>query len=529
MQFELNLKATKKKKKPKKKKEAAAPEPEPEPAAAAAAPEPAAAAAVTAAVEAVDESDGLSLQDLSKLVVEELTPLTADVISRQATINIGTIGHVAHGKSTVVKAISGVATQRFLGELTRNITIKLGYANAKIYKCSNPKCPRPDCYAAHGSATTDTPLCQVAGCDSTMNLLRHVSFVDCPGHDILMATMLNGAAVMDAALLLIAGNETCPQPQTAEHLAAVEIMKLKNIIILQNKIDLIKEQVASEQYEAIQNFIKGTVADGSPIVPISAQLKYNIDCVCEYLVKRVPIPTRQFTGPPTMIVIRSFDVNKPGTEVEELQGGVAGGSILRGVLRLGETIEIRPGIITKKPDGGFSCRPIVSKVINLRAENNALNYAVPGGLIGVGTAVDPTLCRADRLVGQVLGTPGNLPDVFGEIEVQYLLLRRLLGVKAGDDSADEGGKKKSSKVQKIAKDEVLMVNIGSTSCGANVRKRAKKEVVEGEGEVSTAKLKLLSPVCTRVGEKIALSRRVDKHWRLIGWGQVLDGTVIPLE
>lgn len=82
-------------------------------------------------------------------------------------------------------------------------------------------------------------------------LRRHVSFVDCPGHDILMATMLNGAAVMDAALLLIAGNETCPQPQTAEHLAAVEIMKLQNIIILQNKIDLVKEQAALQQVRKI--------------------------------------------------------------------------------------------------------------------------------------------------------------------------------------------------------------------------------------------------------------------------------------
>ena len=80
--------------------------------------------------------------------------------------------------------------------------------------------------------------------------------MDCPGHDILMATMLNGAAVMDAALLLIAGNETCPQPQTSEHLAAIEIMKLKHIIILQNKIDLIKESQALEQYESILRFIK---------------------------------------------------------------------------------------------------------------------------------------------------------------------------------------------------------------------------------------------------------------------------------
>jgi translation initiation factor 2 subunit 3 len=75
-----------------------------------------------------------------------LHPLSPEVISRQATINIGTIGHVAHGKSTVVKAISGVQTVRFKNELERNITIKLGYANAKIYKCEDERCPRPMAY-----------------------------------------------------------------------------------------------------------------------------------------------------------------------------------------------------------------------------------------------------------------------------------------------------------------------------------------------------------------------------------------------
>jgi translation initiation factor 2 subunit 3 len=90
-----------------------------------------------------------------------------------------------------------------------------------------------------------------------MALIRHVSFVDCPGHDILMATMLNGAAVMDAALLLVAGNESCPQPQTSEHLAAVEIMKLEHIIILQNKVDLIKEAQALEHQKSISAFVKG--------------------------------------------------------------------------------------------------------------------------------------------------------------------------------------------------------------------------------------------------------------------------------
>ncbi len=230
----------------------------------------------------------LAKQDLATLDVSKLTPLSPEVISRQATINIGTIGHVAHGKSTVVKALSGVHTVRFKNELERNITIKLGYANAKIFRSFDKKCQRPTCYTSFGSSKEDT---------FTMNgfkyeLVRHVSFVDCPGHDILMATMLNGAAVMDAALLLIAGNESCPQPQTSEHLAAIEIMKLKHILILQNKIDLIKDTQAKEQHEQILRFIEGTVAEGAPIIPISAQLKYNIEVVCEYIEKKIPIPLR---------------------------------------------------------------------------------------------------------------------------------------------------------------------------------------------------------------------------------------------
>ena len=209
-------------------------------------------------------------------------PSLSEVISRQATINIGTIGHVAHGKSTVVKAISGVKTVRFKNELERNITIKLGYANAKIYECVNPECPKPGSFTSRGSSHADTFQDE----RGTWELRRHVSFVDCPGHDILMATMLNGAAVMDAALLLVAGNETCPQPQTSEHLAAVEIMQLKHIIILQNKIDLVKEEAAISQHEAIKKFVSGTVADKAPIIPISAVLKYNIDVICEYIVQK---------------------------------------------------------------------------------------------------------------------------------------------------------------------------------------------------------------------------------------------------
>lgn len=473
----------------------------------------------------------LMAQDASALNAEKLSALSPEVISRQATINIGTIGHVAHGKSTVVKAISGVQTVRFKSELERNITIKLGYANAKIYKgdaiASESKSndggeeveeevtnrQLGGFYTSRGSSHPDVFVDEKTGI--TYRLRRHVSFVDCPGHDILMATMLNGAAVMDAAMLLVAGNETCPQPQTSEHLAAVEIMRLENILILQNKVDLVKPDAALAQHEQIRKFVAGTVADSAPIIPISAVLKYNIDVVCEYIVHKIPVPTRDFLSVPRLIVIRSFDVNKPGQDVSDLQGGVAGGSILQGVLKVGDEIEVRPGIVSKSENADGSptmrCSPIFSRISSLYAESNDLEYAVPGGLIGVGTRIDPTLTRADRLVGQVLGLKGHLPDVFSEIEISYYLLRRLLGVKTSD-----GGKQ--AKVQKLSKNEILMVNIGSTATGGKVL------AVKGD----LAKIGLTQPVCTTEGEKIALSRRVDKHWRLIGWGQIRKGNKIEI-
>lgn len=307
---------------------------------------------------------------------------------------------------------------------------------------------------------------------------------------------------MDAALLLIAGNESCPQPQTSEHLAAIEIMKLENIIILQNKVDLMREEVTQQHYESILKFIRGTVAEKSPVIPISAQLKVNVDAVLDAIVNTIPVPVRDLSMEPRMIIIRSFDVNKPGAEIDDLKGGVAGGSILHGVLKLGDEIEIRPGIVSRDNSGALKCAPLFSRVISLNSEGNDLKYAVPGGLIGVGTQIDPTLCRADRLVGFVLGLKGKLPDIYSEIEINFYLLRRLLGVKTADG--------KQAKVAKLAKNEVIMVNIGSTSTGAKVA------AIKNDA----AKLVLTSPVCTDIGEKVALSRRIDKHWRLIGWATI---------
>lgn len=443
---------------------------------------------------------------MSDLDVTKLNPLSQEIIVNQSTINIGTIGHVAHGKSTVVRAISGVTTIKWKKELERNITIRLGYANAKIYQC--PNCPAPECFISKPSAVIKNPTCPK--CGSPIELVRHISFVDCPGHDVLMATMLNGTAVMDSALLLIAANETCPQPQTSEHLAAVQIMNLRNLIILQNKIDLVRQEEAQDHYAAILKYISTTVAKGAPIIPISAQLGYNINYVVEYIVKNIPVPPRDYSASPRMIVIRSFDINKPGKDVRTLEGGVAGGSILQGCLRVDDEVEIRPGTLEKQNDG-LCCRVRRARIVSLKAEDNPLKFAVPGGLIGVQLNLDPSLCRADRLAGQVIGRPGSLPDVYIQLTVSFSMFTRLLGVVQSKGPSD-------TRIAPLKMKEVLMVNVGSTSTGGQVVGFAKKFAV----------LHLKEPVCTSIGERIALSRKIERTWRLIGWAQIIKGEVLPI-
>ena len=450
------------------------------------------------------KSKNLSIQSFSTIEdPSKITPLTPEIMSRQATMNIGTIGHVAHGKTTLVEAISGIRTTKHKIEKERNITYYLGYANAKLYKC--PKCPDLEGYKAYGSAKKDAPPCDK--CGEKLQLIRHISFVDCPGHDILMATMLNGASVMDAALLLIAANMECPQPQTREHLAAVENMDLENIIIVQNKIDLIKEENAKENYNQIKAFVKGTKASKSPVIPISAQYGYNIEAVIYYLCN-LPIPKRDFISPPRFIIIRSFDINHPGTEAEDLQGGVAGGTLTKGILRLGEIVEIKPGFISKNQNGEHVVQPLYSRIVSLRTENNELLYAVPGGLIGVGLKLDPFLTSKDKLIGRILGHPGKLPDIFVSIIVKTHLMARLVGGKGTD--------KNSAHVGEIKYKEILLINVGSTSIASTVVD------ISGENR-DEVKFSLTPPVCAEIGETVAFSRKVGHSWRLIGWGKILEG------
>ncbi len=398
-------------------------------------------------------------------------------------VNIGLVGHVDHGKTTLVAALSGVWTDRHSEEIKRGITIRLGYADATFRKC--PECEPPRAY-------TTERVCPVHGVKT--EILRTVSFVDSPGHEMLMATMLSGAALMDGAILVIAANEKCPRPQTKEHLMALEIIGVDKIVIAQNKIDTVPKERIIENYHEIKEFIKGTIAENAPIIPISAQQKVNIDALIEAIEETIPTPERDLDSPPLMHIARSFDVNKPGTEPGKLIGGVVGGSLARGRLRVGDEIEIRPGI--KDERGNW--QPLHSEVVSIMASGRRVEDATPGGLIGVSTKLDPALTKSDGLVGNVLGHPNELPDVLMEFTMDVQLLERVVGVE------------EEMKVEKIKMNEPLMLVIGTAVTLGTVTS-ARDDVVE---------VKLKRPVCAESGWRVAISRRVGGRWRLIGAGTI---------
>ena len=399
---------------------------------------------------------------------------------KQAEINIGMIGHVDHGKTTLTKALSGIWTDTHSEELRRGITIRLGYADAVFRKC-------PEC-----NEYTVEKKCPKCGAET--EVLRKVSFVDAPGHETLMATMLTGASLVDGAVLVIAANEHCPQPQTKEHLMGLDIIGVKNIVIAQNKIELVSKERVIENYKEIKEFIKGTVAENAPIIPISAQHSININALIEAIEKNIPTPKRDENVDPLMFVARSFDVNRPGIPPEKLVGGVIGGSLKQGVMRMGDEIEIRPGRM-KKEQNKIVYRDLRSEIVSLNTLGIELEEARPGGLIGIGTKLDPSLTKADALAGSVAGKPGTLPPLLNELTLEIHLLERVVG------------SEKELKVEPIKRKEMLMLNVGT---GKTIG------IVKNPGKHCELSLKL--SVCANKGDRVAISRRIGARWRLIGYG-----------
>jgi len=399
---------------------------------------------------------------------------------RQSEVNIGLVGHVDHGKTTLTKALTGKWTDTHSEEIRRGISIRLGYADIDVYKCG--KCPEPDGY-------TNAPKCAKCGGEAVFQ--RRISFVDAPGHETLMATMLSGAAIMDGALLVIAANEKCPQAQTAEHLTALDSLGIKNIVIAQNKVDIVSKERAKESFKEIKAFIKGTSLENAPIIPIAAHYGSNVDVLLAGMEEFMPTPKRDKTLPPRMYVARSFDINKPGIGVDEIVGGVVGGSLMQGEIRVGDEVELKPGIKKKNV-----YKPITTRVVSITTGEKQVDTVGPGGLIALRTELDPGLTKSDNLSGNMVGKPGTLPPVRDSLFLDVTLLPKLIG-------SDEV-------IKPILKGEPLMISAGSAVTVGVVQNQGKGEVV----------LKL--PICADKGSKVALSRRVGARWHLIGYGIIRD-------
>ncbi len=393
----------------------------------------------------------------------------------QPVINIGFFGHVDHGKTTLTEALSGKWTDTHSEELKRGITIRLGYANTTIYKKKD------------GTYTTDPK--------ANGERIRTVSFVDAPGHESLMATMLAGATIIDGAILLVAANETCPQPQTREHLQALGILGVEHIIVVQNKIDLVDKEHLMKHYQQVKDFLKGTRYEDAPIIPISAMHRVNIDALLETIEELFSTPPRNASLEPLMLVARSFDINKPGILPQQLKGGVLGGSLKQGVLAVGDEIEIRPGYFVEERNQRVH-KPLRTKIVGLMTGSTSVDHIYPGGSIAVLTQLDPSIVKSDILTGAVVGHPDKLPPVLYELQLEVHLLERVVGLR------------EELVVEPIKLHEPLMLNVNSASTVGVVMKLGKNKIV--------CKLKI--PVCCAHGSRVTISRRLGNRFRLIGYG-----------
>lgn len=392
-------------------------------------------------------------------------------------INIGLVGHVDHGKTSLTQALTGKWTDTHSEELKRGITIRLGYADAVFYKC--------DC-GAYGT----TEKC--VKCFKDVKEKRAVSFIDAPGHETLMATVLSGAALMDGAILLIAANEKCPQPQTSEHLKALDIASIKNIIIVQNKIDLVTEEEALRNHSEIKKFIKGTVAENAPIIPVSTVHSANIDVLIKAIETHIPTPERDPEKPAKFYVARSFDVNKPGTPIDKLKGGVIGGSLAQGVLNIGEDIVIRPGVLQ---DGTWTALDTkISGVVQAGPRKEAR----PGGLVSLQTELDPSLSRGDALSGAVAGRKNELPEAKSDLTLAVDLFDYVIGI--------EG----QHKISQIKTGDILMITAAIAKTVGTVTSATKDRI--------DVKLKL--PVVAEKNDRVAIASQIGGRWHLMGSGLV---------
>ncbi len=394
-------------------------------------------------------------------------------ISKLETINIIIAGHIDHGKTTLLQKLSGKWTDTHSEELKRGITIKLGYADTIIYKDS-----------VYNIEKKGAPV-------------RYVSFVDAPGHEMLMATMLSGAAIVDAAILVVAANEGI-KPQTKEHLMALQAKNIKDIIVVQNKIDLVTVEQAKDNYTKLKEFLKGTIGENAPIIPVSAQQGINISKIYEQICS-IKVPDRSQKDVPIFLIARSFDINRPGTKPKDLHGAVLGGTLKQGIIKKGDIIEIKPGI-TLKEANQLHYKTIKTKVKSLFKGSREVDELTPGGSSAIETELDMSVGKTDSLSGCVASHEDKLPEITNELKLKYTLFKEIYGPQG------------KMPIDPIKAAENLMLSI-NTSVTIGLTKKIKGDELD---------LSLRIPVIPFKGNKAGIARNINGHWRLIGYGEILN-------
>tara|TARA_B100000768_G_C11282143_1_gene379282 strand:+ start:1751 stop:2953 length:1203 start_codon:yes stop_codon:yes gene_type:complete len=312
------------------------------------------------------------------------------MLKNQPIMNLGTLGPVSGGKSTLIKSLTGVKTQRFDSEKTRNITIKAGYANLKIVKNADGSLKSTD--------DNYTPLE-----DETM--IHRLSFVDCPGHRQLTRIMLGQVNLMAGAIAIVSmAEEVSLNYQLNEHLKAAKLAGLNKIIVCLNKCDLVSKDVVKQKYnETLELFSKIGLEPPLCIIPTSFNRSLNINYLIEAIVTYFPAENyiEKSMEKPFFPISRSFDINKAGSSILKLKGGVVGGTLINGTLSVGDQVIIRPGNIIKRGDEMIAT-PIKTVIKGIMSEKSSLDRIQTGGLMAIATDINPHFTRSDRMVGNII-------------------------------------------------------------------------------------------------------------------------------
>lgn len=398
------------------------------------------------------------------------------IMNNQPIINIGCLGSVSDGKSTLVEKLTGIRTQRHSNEKYRNITIKQGYGNMKIWLDDDNTFVSSDSTINHND----------------LQLVNHVSFVDCPGHQELIQVMLSSISLMDGAIVVIAVDQPLSKkPQLIQHLSAAKLGKLDKIIICMNKIDLIDKFTFYERKEELDELLLKYDIKPYVIIPTCFNKKIGINYLLQAITElfNPEYYLERTTNDPLFMVSRSFDINKPGTLWESVNGGVIGGSLLNGKFKVGDEIEISPGQVSKNKEGKYIFQPIITKILSIKTDTTSLNEIIPGGLIGIGTDVDPYYAKNDGLAGNVIGLKGKLPQVYTEIKIKTNVI--------------DNWKPKNN-------DSVLL-QIGTKICEAKLININKSEY----------KFELSKPVCISDNQHIIICINVNKIIKIVAEGFIV--------